>query len=504
MLSEEPRADAAHGRSIARGIGWMLLFKLTERSLGILSTLVLVRLLAPADFGVVAMAQSVIVMVQLLAAFGFDVALIRDQSASEEHYHTAWTMNAALGALITAIVVALAAPIAAFYGKPELFWVVCALALASLFSGLENIGVVAFRKELRFRSEFGYQVSRKVVAIAVTLPLAFLFRSYWALVAGTLTSALAGTVMSYVVHPFRPRFCTAKARELLDFSRWLLVGNVIGFVRERSSDFFIGRLAGPAALGAYNVSYEISNLPTTELSAPINRALMPGFSAMAHDMAALRRTYLQAFGLLVFMAVPAAVGILALADYLVPVLLGARWLDAVPLVQMLAITGVFQALQSSSATALIATGHPKSVFSTNGLYAAVLILFLAVFVPARGAVGAALATAAAVVVATPVFLLHLRRHVGVLFIDLGRRLWRPFVAAAAMLVLVRWLLPAYTADMSTWSALGHLLGGALAAGAAYLAGVSALWWLAGRPEGAEHAVLDHLRGMLPRARAEVH
>ena len=227
----------------------------------------------------VAMAQSVIVMVQLLAAFGFDVALIRDRAATDEHYHTAWTLNVALGALISVIVLALAVPIAHFYGKPELVWVVCLLSLTSLFAGLENIGVVAFRKELRFRSEFVYQIGRKLVAIAVTLPLAWLLRSYWALVAGTLASAVATMVASYYAHPFRPRPTLAKARELLEFSRWLLVGNAVAFVRERSSDFFIGRLSGPAALGTYSISYEISNLPTTELSAPINRALMGKYIA---------------------------------------------------------------------------------------------------------------------------------------------------------------------------------------------------------------------------------
>jgi O-antigen/teichoic acid export membrane protein len=459
---------------------------------------VLVRLLSPTDFGVVAMAQSIIAMVQLLAAFGFDVALIRDQSATEDHYHTAWTLNVALGALISVIVVALAGPISTFYGRPELFWVICALALSSLFSGLENIGVVAFRKELRFRNEFAFQISRKVLAVGVTLPLAYALHSYWALVVGTLTSALAGTVISYLAHPFRPRFSLAKAGELLAFSRWLLLGNLIGFVRERSSDFFVGRFAGAAALGAYNVSYEISNMPTTELSAPINRALMPGFAAIADDPAALQRTYLQAFGLLVSLAVPAAFSILALADFLVPVLLGAQWLDAVPLIRMLAVTGVFQAMQSSSAAALIATGYPKSVSATNALYALVLLAGLALFVPGQGAIGAAIATAGAVLVATPIFLLNLRRHVGVPLRELLRRLWRPACGAAAMLVAVLVGLPHHRPDMGMAAAIGHLAAGVVLAVAVHAGSVLFLWWLAGCPPGAEATLLARLRAALPR------
>jgi lipopolysaccharide exporter len=488
----------AHSRNIGRGVGWMLLFKLLERSLGIVSTLVLVRLLVPADFGVVAMAQSFIVMVQLLGALGFDVALIHDQSASSDHYNTAWTLNAALGLLITLIMVGLSHPIASFYGKPELVGVVCALSLVSLVSGLENIGVVAFRKELRFRSEFAFQLSRKLAGIAVTIPLALALRSYWALVIGTLSSCLVGTLISYLAHPFRPRLSLAKASELLDFSRWLLLGNVIGFVRERSSDFFIGRLAGPAALGVYSVSYEISNLPTTELSAPINRALMPGFSKIANDPAALQQTYLQAFSLLVLLTVPAAVGILVLADFLVPVLLGPKWLEAVPLIQLLAITGVFQALQSSSATALIATGHPKSVFMTNALYAIVLLVFLGLLVPSRGATGAALATGAAVLTATPVFLLFLRRHVGIPFTQIGRHMWRPTCSAIAMLGALLWFLPAYARDIGHLAAAGYLAAGTLVGAVVYASVVWILWLLADKPGGGEQILLAQLRAAIVR------
>ena len=487
-----------HNRSIARGVGWMLLFKFAERSLGLLSTLILARLLAPTDFGVVAMVLAFVAMAQLLAAFGFDVALIRDQSASEDHYNTAWTLNAALGLVITLLMLALAKPISNFYGRPELFLVVCALSLGPFLSGLENIGVVAFRKDMHFRKEFWFQLSRKLIGILITVPLAYIFRNYWALVAGTLTSSLVGTVISFVVHPFRPHFSIGKARDLLVFSRWLLVGNLVNFARERSSDFFIGRLAGPAALGAYNIAYEISNLPTTELSAPINRALMPGFSRIANDLSTLQETYYRAFSLLALMAVPAAVGILATAHFLVPVVLGEKWSDAVPLVQMLAIAGVFQTMQSSSATPLIATGHPKSVFSTNALYAVILCTGLAFLVPARGANGAAIAVLTAVFVATPVFLYFLRLYVGIAPSRILQHLWRPVCAAALMCGAVMWFLPAYVPGMAAAQAVFHLMSGIVVGVVTYAVALAALWLVAGRPAGGEQVVFSQLRSLAAR------
>ena len=263
-------------RSMGHGAAWMVLFKLTERSLGAISTLILVRILAPSDFGIVAMAVSFSAMAEMLGAFGFDVALIQNRAADESHYHTAWTLNVLLGLGISLFIAIAAKPVAMFYHQPGLIWVVLATAIGPLVGGFENIGVVAFRKDLQFRREAAYQISRKIVGFAVVVPLALWTHSYWALVAGSLTSRLTGTVMSYWVHPFRPKFFLAASQAIFRFSKWLLLNNLLNFLRVRASDFVIGRFLGPATLGLYNVSAEFASLPTTDLGAPINRALLPG------------------------------------------------------------------------------------------------------------------------------------------------------------------------------------------------------------------------------------
>ena len=169
---------------MASGAGWMLLLTFVDRSVGVVSTLILARLLVPADFGIVAMAWSFIFIAELLAAFGFDVALIQKQDATRRHFDTAWTMNVSLGAVILIMMLVAAGPVSRFYDQPAVFWVICALAWSPLIAGFENIGVVAFRKDLDFRKEFAYQIIRRLVGFAVTIPLALLMRNYWALVIG--------------------------------------------------------------------------------------------------------------------------------------------------------------------------------------------------------------------------------------------------------------------------------------------------------------------------------
>ena len=486
--------DSVQNR-MAKGAIWMVLFKLVERSLGLISTLILARLLAPADFGVVAMALSFVFMAELLTAFGFDVALIQNQKASQAHYNSAWTGNALLGFAIMALMLILAAPIADFYRKPEVFWVVIALAFGPLISGFENIGVVAFRKELHFRREFIFQLTRKLIAFAVVVPLAFTLRNYWALVAGTLVSKLAGTVSSYLMHPYRPRLSLAKLSELIGFSRWLLFNNVVGFFKERSSDFIIGRALGAGPLGIYNLSYELANLPSTELSAPINRALLPGFARMT-TVEEVTIAYATAVGVLALLALPAAAGLFAVTPYLIPVVLGSKWLDAVPLMEVLAFNGAMLLFHSSICTILIGRGFPSRITITNGLYVIILLALLIILIPRNGLPGAAYAAVLTSALCTPVYLYQMKSCLGIGVGVFAAAIYRPLISAALMAGIVRWSLPAFDPAMPLVLLTAWLFAGVGIGVVSYVLIAAALWLLGGRPAGAERVILDKAESFL--------
>lgn len=480
---------------MARGAAWMMLFKLVERSLGLVSTLILVRLLAPADFGIMAMAFSFILVAELLTAFGFDIALIQRQDATEEHYHSAWTCNVLLGLTITVLMLATAWPIALFYGQPDVFWVVCALAIGPLIGGAENIGVVAFRKDLDFRKEFAFQLSRKIAGFVVAVPLAFWLHSYWALVAGTLASRLVGTVNSYWVHPFRPHFSLSQVRALIGFSKWLLLNNIVGFLKERTSDFFIGRLHGPAALGLYNVSYEFANLPSTEMSAPINRALLPGFARLTSDRAALAGAYLNAMRMLALFAIPAAAGIFAVAEYFVPVVLGAKWLEATPMLKLLTINGALLFFHSSICAVLIGTGHPDRAVKTNSIYVVLMIAGFILFA-GIGTLGVVYTVLTASVLTTPVYLYQVRRCIGVKAISFLGAALRPMIASLIMIFTVYAFLPDFSATQSTLESISWLGGGVVVGVITYISAMLVMWLALSRPDGAESMLIEKIHGRI--------
>jgi O-antigen/teichoic acid export membrane protein len=482
---------------MARGAVWMILFKWVERGLGLLSTLFLVRLLSPADFGMVSMAMSFIFMAELLTAFSFDVALIQNQAATESHFNSAWTANIMLGGIITLMMLALSSPVARFYHQPAVLPVICALSLGPFLGSLENIGIVAFRKDLDFRKEFLFQVSRKMLAFAVTIPLAFTLRSYWALVAGILASKAGGSALSYWAHPFRPRLSLAEVPSLLRFSRWMILGNFVNFLKERSSDFILGRFFGPGPLGIYNVNNEFASLPSNEMGQPINRALLPGFAKMAGNIQAISRTVLNAMGVVAILAIPAGAGIFAVAPFLVPVVLGEKWISGVPVMEVLSINSAVLVFHGTIVTVLVATGNPFSATRISSIYVMVMLAGMFGLTGRFGPLGAAYAVLIACFLTTPLYLWQIRRAAGVGQRDFLRVVIRPALASFGMIASVRALLPAYEMGMSHARA-GIILGTAVAGGAAvYLAGMLLIWGLMGRPEGAESQVLSRLAGRVP-------
>jgi len=479
---------------MATGAAWMVLFKLLDKSVGLISTLLLARLLVPSDFGLVAMAMSVIALLEAFGAFGFDLALIQRPASTREHFDTAWTFNIITSLTIAAGLLALAVPVAHFYRQTDLAPIVCTLALACAIQGFENIGVVAFRKEMHFHKEFRYLLMRRLAAFAVTVTLAVWLRSYWALIAGTVTGRVAGVLLSYWLHPFRPRLSLAARGDLFHFSRWVLVGNILVFLKERSSDFVIGRIAGPSALGIFNVSAEIANMPGTELVAPINRAVFPAYARLAHDRGALRAEYLSVMSVVALLAIPAIAGIAATAKLIVAVLLGPKWIEAQHILPVLAFFGITQVMQSNAYAAYLALGRPDLSARITTIHVCILFATLIVLTWWKGIIGAAIAYLVTATIVLPITFAFVFRMIDLSTRQFGRAVWRPLVAAVVMYVIVTLFVDAVDRPASSTAidAL-HLLTAVAIGAACYVAGVLALWALSGRPEGGERFALSQLR-----------
>lgn len=469
---------------IFRGAVWVASSKLIERGIGLVSTLILVRVLLPEDFGLVAMAMSVMVAIEVFTSFGFDVVLIQNRDAEPAHYHTVWTFNVGIGVLFAASIALAAGAIATFYRDERLVHVLYAIAAIHAVGSLENIRIVDFRKYMQFHRDVAYRLAVKVAGFVVAVPTAIATQSYWALVAGMAAISVAKLVFSFWMKPFMPRPTLSRAREIFSFSVWLMANNAMFTAISRAQDFIIGRLLGARALGLFNVSNEISNMITTEIVAPINRAAFPGYARLSSDVDELRRTYLDVMGCIMLVAVPAAVGIAAVAELLVPLLLGANWLDAVPVVKVLALFGAVYSLSTNSVYVFHALAQPRRVTALAAWQLAATLpalYFGTVWYGLPGAAWALLLVGS--VVAVPLMWVAVAGALRMSVMRVVERFLRPLLACGLMYVVVREFVDVAVAD--AWQVVLALIGAVGLGVLVYLAAISALWRLAGRPGGGE-------------------
>lgn len=486
------KEDLASGRQIARGAAWMMAFKLLDRSVGILSTVVLARLLTPKDFGLIAMAIAVMAILELMAAFGFDSALIQRQNTRREHFDTAWTFNVIFGIAIALLLILLALPAADFYRDPRLALILPSLALSALVGGFENIGTVAFRKDLDFRSEFRFLVAKRLVTFLITLVMALLLRNYWALIAGVVTGRMLSVAISYRLHPYRPRFSLIARADLLHFSKWLFLSNLVQTLQAKATDLVLGRTVGPHSLGVYNIAVEIAVMPSTDFVAPLNRAVYPAYSRLTGDLEALRRRFIDVYSLIALIAFPVAVGISCVAAIAVDVLLGDKWLEAIPIIRITSLCGLCSALQSNLYVVVLAMGQPRA---TTLLSAALFVVSLPVLVFASlafGVNGAAFAYLVTALLGLSSIVYVFCRISAIPLRVLGLAVWRPCAAAVVMAGVVlnaENLLAVYGQGLpSVLSLLALVSIGVLS----YVTCVAALWFVAGKPVGTERTIIGNV------------
>jgi len=477
----------------------MIASRWAMRLVGLVSTIILARLLMPEDFGLVAMVLIAYGLLETISYAGVDLALMRGGADSRDYYDTAWTVQILQGLFITVCLLASAPLVAWYFNEPRALAVMLWTAPRALLESLTNIGVVAFRKELDFAKEFRFQLYIKAINFVVVIAAALVMRNYWALVFGSLFAAALSVALSYLMHPYRPRLSMSRAREIWSFSQWLMISRVGSFLNRRCDEFVVGGVAGTAAMGSYHVAAELATLPSNELVMPIRRAMYPTLSKIADRGEDFVAAVLSSFSTVAAICLFAAFTLMVMAPEVVAVVLGAKWTDTVPLIRWLAVFGGFSALLLVLEVPLWVAGKTNVSAFQSWTELAVIVPATLLAVHAWGAEGAAAARAAVAVAMVPLMMALTARSGGVAFGRLSSALWRPLAAALLMSAIVLALpLPAPAGPLATLAAL-VLKGGACVV--LYPALIWGLWRLAGRPSGFEPAAIEFLRAAWRRVRA---
>lgn len=473
---------------LALGVVWVSGARVAINLIGLASTLLLARFLMPADFGLIAIAMAFVTIFGSISELSLSSALIQHDDPSEAHYDTAFTLNALRSVLLGSAIAALAWPISALYGDPRLGPVLLVVAVGVTISGFANPRMVIFTRRLEFWQSFVVDVSGKLIGFFVAVSIAFLYRSYWALAISAVIVQFQSFLLSYILIRYRPRFTISEWRDLIGFSVWISLGQAINTINWRSDGLLIGYFLGNQPLGYYSFGDNLASMPTREATAPIAQTLFPAFSRLNREKSRLRSAYQRSQAMLSAIALPIGFGFAILAEPLVLATVGAKWLPAVIVIQMLSGIFTVQTLGSSVQPLAMAMGETRWLFNVTIINILIRIPMIMIGIAAAGLVGVLCARICSGLIGTLINMALVSR---LLDLSIARQLHvnlRSFGAAAIMCSVVV-LGPTVAPIDQVVGPVGKI---AILVGMGGLTYVGALWilWLAsGRPDGPEAEAL---------------
>ncbi len=466
---------------------WLSASRGLTTALQFISTIVLARLLVPEDFGIVALATTMLAILSSATSISMGSALVQRQDLVDEHLHTSWTLEFLRGLILAALFCA-AAPLAAWaFEKPQLEGLMYVLGAGMAISGLMNPKRVILQKHLVFKQDFYLDVSQRLAGVVVSIAIALIYQSYWAIAAGTVVGQLVNVVLSYAVVPFLPRFSLAKFRDLWSFSIWLTFGSALTTLGSRIDQLLIGSLLSPTALGFYTVGDKLAAAPSREIARPMTAALFPALALISREPERLVKGYQKAQAIVTAVALPAGMGTAAIAAPLVELAMGEKWAPAVPIIQILAATLAIQTIGLLQPLAM-ALGETKRLFQREALILMTRMPFILLGLYFGGLLGLVWARAFTSLAATAMNLHLVRVLIGVSIRDQLANNLRALLATAVMVGVVLGLQQVLAGEASAKAQAGHLLLMVGCGAIAYALTSIALWQLSGRPQGLEAEV----------------
>jgi O-antigen/teichoic acid export membrane protein len=408
------REEGTLRQKAMRGGVWVLASMGLTNTLGMVRTIILVRLLVPQDFGIMSIAGFMLAAVAAFTQTGMATAIVQRKHVDQTTLNAAWIIQI-LRSLLVFLVVFLLAPWAArFYENPAICPILRLVSLTLLFAGFSNIGLSLLTKELQFRRLALFSVSIEAVSFVFTVAVALWLRSVWAIAIGWVGNSFAYLVGSYIVHPYRPRFAThwREGKQLLSFGVNLTGKGILGFLGSQGDSAVVGKVVGMAGLGLYSLANRLSNLPSDCIAQVLADVALPAYAKLQDDAERLGNAFAVGMRAVIVLAVPASVGLFVLAPDLVQVIYGDRYMPMVTCFRVLAISNLLRCVAGIVGPVFLGVGQPGVSLFFQFIRFATFAVAIYPCTKAWGITGAAVAMVLSMVTSTTWALWRVRSVVG--------------------------------------------------------------------------------------------
>jgi O-antigen/teichoic acid export membrane protein len=458
MTAEPPLTEQELDRKILRSSGWVAVSYGSKNVLSMLTTLVLVRLLEPKAFGLVALASILILVLENIQTSGVGAALIYRRGDVKREAASLLLFAPVSGVVLYAVCFA-GAPLYAWAFKvPELTDIVRVLSLLLIVRGFSAVPGAILERDMNFRARSKGEVGAGLVQVGVSVGLATAGAGVWSIVIGQLVAAGVQTTAFWFLVPWRPSPREASwsvLREMMGYGRFVSAGNILGLINRTIDNALVGRILGTTALGFYAIAFRLADFPTSVIGHIVGRVMFPAYSHLQHDPAAFRRAFIQNLQRVALVALPISVALIIAAKPIVLALLGTKWLPIVTPLRILGVYSLVRGFTSPCGAVYQAAGKPYLVPLWALPHTIVVVPALLLLTPRYGVNGAAVAMVTAFSASAVPALISAMRVLDLEASELLRSV-APSLICAGLLGLTLALLVPATDSLSAFASLALL------------------------------------------------
>jgi O-antigen/teichoic acid export membrane protein len=400
-------------------------------------TITLARLLAPDDFGLIAMVVVFTGFADLLADVGLGSALIQKKDVTELHYSTVFWTNLGLGLFFTGLVFIGSDWIAAFYKRQELSLIAEILSLQFVLAAIRLVPGNRLAKELHFGYVAIASLLGMLLAGALAVYMALEGYGVWALAWQAVVGTLVTTLVTCLACRWKPQFVFSfgALKELLSFSVYVFGTQMIQYGARTVDKLLAGRYLGGDAVGMLDRAQTLILFPLKNISHVVGNVMFPALSMVQDDVARVKKVYLRSTQAIALMTFPMMLGMIAVADNFVIGILGEQWAEMIPIIRILCIAGIASSIVTITGAVYLSQGASKLQFRINLLTRPIAILGVVIGLP-WGLVGIAAGSVAAVLINTLITLSRAGSLIGMRLLDLFKALLPTLIAATCMAIPV--------------------------------------------------------------------
>ncbi len=358
---------------------WSAVSRLGAQGLQFIILIILVRLLPPEAFGLIAMVVVFTGFSDLFVDLGFSAALIQKKEITRAHFDSIFWLNVGVGLVLTLAFIGLSPLLAAFYQQPLLQPLTALLSAKFLFDAFGLVHIAQLKRTLDFKKLAWVDLAALSLSGAVGIGLALSGKGVWSLVIQTLVKAGCTSCLLWLAHSWKPRLRIHRAaiKELWAFSANLLGFSTINYWFRHADDLLIGRFLGSMALGIYGKAYELMMMPLKIVSHTIGQVMFPALSIIQDDQARVAEVYLQMTGAIALVTFPMMVGLFVVAESFVLGLFGSSWSMMIPLLQVFSVVGLGQSILTLNGNIYQSQGRTDLQFKVGGTVGLVGVLVIA-------------------------------------------------------------------------------------------------------------------------------